>query len=102
MQLFAALLAATTGCSAPEAPLQAVVTRPPEIPLHDRGVYKDGVVRLRVRATAKGEVTSVQIVCSTMSPRVDRTVLQAVRRWEFEASATGTEGDILVSLRPNS
>jgi len=102
MQLFAVVLAATTGCSAPEAPLHAVVTRPPEIPLHDQAVYKDGVVRLRVRATATGQVTSVQIVCSTMSPRVDRTVLQAVRRWEFAASDAGTEGDVFVSFRPSS
>jgi protein TonB len=56
---------------------------PPPYPAAARRMGEQGEVRLDVHVGADGSVIDVQVRASSGSPALDRSAMDAVRRWRF-------------------
>jgi protein TonB len=56
---------------------------PPAYPAVARRLGEQGEVRLDVHVGADGQVLDVQLRASSGSPALDRSAMDAVRRWRF-------------------
>jgi protein TonB len=61
----------------------------PAYPLSARHMRLQGTVRLRVLVTAQGTVDHVEVQTTSGSPMLDRSALDAVRRWRFVPARHG-------------
>jgi protein TonB len=82
--------AASAGPSAPPRVGAAYLDNPkPAYPLSARHMRLQGTVRLRVLVTAQGTVDHVEVQTTSGSPVLDRSALDAVRRWRFVPARHG-------------
>ncbi len=62
---------------------------PPNYPAEARQKRQQGVVLLRVAATADGLAGNVEVTRGSGFPLLDRAAIEAVRRWRFTPASTG-------------
>jgi protein TonB len=63
----------------------------PAYPLSARRMQLEGTVRLRVLVNAAGKAEQVELQATSGSPVLDRSAMDAVRRWRFVPARRGEE-----------
>jgi protein TonB len=87
-----------------EAQPDELHNEPPEYPEESRAAREQGVVILRVEATAAGEPANVSILKSSGYFRLDQAARRAVRHWKFHPAMTAgfavpSEADVPVHFK---
>lgn len=62
---------------------------PPRYPPPARRLGQEGVVRLRLRINATGDVTEVTVRASSGHPLLDRAAVRAARSWRYHPARSG-------------
>jgi protein TonB len=71
------------GATLPPRPDARHRNAPPDYPADARRRGEEGVVRLALRIAVDGTVTSAEVASSSGVPALDRSALDAARRWRF-------------------
>lgn len=95
-----ASLAAPPAIEPPRFDLAYLNNPAPAYPVFAKRAREQGVVTLRVRVDASGNVESVELQHSSGSERLDRAALAAVRQWRFVPARQGDRPVAGVAIVP--
>ena len=95
---------ATPNTGGESRPLHATSRIEPIYPPSERRASHEGVVRLQVQVDESGRVLDVQVTQSSGFPALDKSAVDAVKRWRFSpkmenGQAQGTVGSVAVTFQ---